>query len=177
MHSLPIHSSTFSFSYWYSFLNWSNFMVWLYWGLNLLHSVSNRPFSVLHVSFSAVVSISKYCRLFLLNQFWTSASLSVCGVLYVERILLTSHRNVLTHCICLARSTQMLVVSWWDCLPWVLICHAFFLPEPLPLSVMLFWWPQPLVLWLLHSWFVQMPWLYVFLWLLYQLVMFTPDTM
>ena len=69
-------------------------MVLLYWGLNLLHSVSNRPSSVLHVPFSAVVSISKYCRPFLCNQFLTSANLSVCGVLYVERILLTSNQNV-----------------------------------------------------------------------------------
>ena len=93
MHSLPIHSSTFSSSYQYSFLNCSDFMVSLYWSLNLLDSVLNRPTSVLHVSFPAV-RISKYCRPFLPNQILTSASLSVCGVLYVERILLTSTQNV-----------------------------------------------------------------------------------
>ena len=69
-------------------------MVSLYWGLNLLLSVPNRPSSVLHVSCSAVVSISKYCRPFLPSQFLTSTNLSVCGVLYVERILLTSNQNV-----------------------------------------------------------------------------------
>ena len=70
-------------------------MVLLYWGLNIWHSVSNRPSSVLHVSFSAVVGISKYCSPSLPNQFFTSAKLYVCGVLYVERILLTSNQNVL----------------------------------------------------------------------------------
>ena len=69
-------------------------MVSLYWGLNLLDSVLNRPSSVLHVSFSAI-GVYKYCRPFLPNQFLTNDSLSVCGVLYVERILLTSNQNVL----------------------------------------------------------------------------------
>ena len=69
-------------------------MVSLYWGLNLLDSVSNRLSSVLHVSFSAVVTVSKYCKPFLPNQFLTSTNFSVCGVLCVERILLTSNQNV-----------------------------------------------------------------------------------
>ena len=63
-------------------------------GFKFIGECFNRPSSVLHVSFSAVVSVSKYCNPFLPNQFLTSTNLSVCGVLYVDRILLTSNLNV-----------------------------------------------------------------------------------
>ena len=94
MHSLPIHSSTFSSSYWYNFLNCSDLIVSLYWGLKLFDSVWNRPSNVLHVSFSSVINVSKYWRPFLPNQFLTIANLSACRVLYTDKTLLTSNLNV-----------------------------------------------------------------------------------
>ena len=69
-------------------------MVSLYWDLNLLESVLKRPSSALCVSFSAVVRVSKYCTPCLPNYFLTRVNLSICGVLYVERIVLTSNQNV-----------------------------------------------------------------------------------
>ena len=44
MHSLPIHLSVLSFSRLYSFLNCRGFTVSLYWGLNLVASISNQSF-------------------------------------------------------------------------------------------------------------------------------------
>ena len=64
-------------SYMYNFLNWSDLIVLLYWGLNLFVNVLNSPSNVLQISFSVVVSVSKYWRPFLPNQFFTDASLSV----------------------------------------------------------------------------------------------------
>ena len=87
---------------------------------------------MLHVSFSAVVNVSKYCKPFLPNQILAIANLSVCGVLYVDKTLLTSNLNVFNLHTYLLHSNQMSVASWWDHLSWVLICHAFSLPEPPP---------------------------------------------
>ena len=69
-------------------------MVSLYWGLNLLDSVLNRPSSVLYVSFSDVVKVSKYCKPFLPNQFFTSTKLCLfVGCCMLKEILLTSSQN------------------------------------------------------------------------------------
>ena len=94
MCSLPIHSSTFPSSYLYNFLNWSDLIVSLYWGLNLFDSICNRPSKVLHVSFSVVINVSKYWRPFLPNQCLATAKLPVCGVLYMDKTLLTYNLNV-----------------------------------------------------------------------------------
>ena len=103
-------------------------MVSLYWGLNLLDSVSNRPSSVLHVLFSAVVKVSKYWKPFLPNQFLTNANLSVHGVLYIERILLTSNQNVFNSLYLSCAFQSNIGCFMQDCLPWVLIHCVFFLP-------------------------------------------------
>ena len=61
-----------------------------------MNNVSNRPSKVPHVVFSSLVSISKNCRPFLPNQFLTIANCSMCGVLYMDRILFTSNLKVLS---------------------------------------------------------------------------------
>ena len=49
---------------------------------------------MLHIYFSMVINVSKYWRPFLPNQFLTTANLSICGVLYVDKTLLTSNLDV-----------------------------------------------------------------------------------
>ena len=54
----PIHSSALSFSLLHSFLNCSNFIFSLNCGQNLVASVSNNPWRMLHACFSASVMLS-----------------------------------------------------------------------------------------------------------------------
>ena len=58
--------------------NYRDFIVSLYSGLNLLLSVSNKPFSLLHVSCSSSVKIAISCSLSLPSQFFMIDIFSVC---------------------------------------------------------------------------------------------------
>ena len=98
--------------------NCSYFIVLLYCSLNLMLSVSKRPFSALHASCYAWVRVSKSCRPFLPNQFFI-LGIFLLGIFYSFEIYsLPWYWSPSVLHICLWSSNQMSVVSWWVCLVW-----------------------------------------------------------